>query len=168
MSNMLYWHPELRDARNVGKKFPVRYDPWDASSVYVRVKAYWLHAVCRNLIGLGQLTEYERRAMTEEYTHRSGEPGGDMLSAQRLREFLQVHTPEGALATAMDRQQENKALYGRLEIAAISPVAPKYKTSLQEHSTEVDVSTDANIESGSSICVQDVVANNQLPDYDTY
>ncbi len=168
VNNMHYWHPELRDARNIGKKFPVRYDPWDASSVYVRVKDHWLQATCRNLIGLGQLTEYERRAVTEEYTHRSGEPGDKLLSAQRLREFMQVFTPEGALATAIDRQGENKALYRQLEIAEISPVAPRYKTSLQEHATEVDVSRDADIESVSSICRQDVVANDQLPDYDTY
>ena len=169
VNNMLYWHAEFRDAINAGKKFPVRYDPWDASSVYVRVKDHWLHATCRNLVGLGQLTEYERRAMTEEYTHRSGDPNEGLRSAQRLREFLQVLTPEGALATALDRQHENKSLYNRLDLAAISPIAPIYKTILQDQSTDVDASTEAQ-KSPSVIAIDkmNIDTTTSLPDYDTF
>lgn len=56
----------FRSSNVAGKHLSVRYDPWDASSVYVRVKDQWHQAVCRNLHGLGQLTEAEQKALSEE------------------------------------------------------------------------------------------------------
>lgn len=137
VNGMLYWNPEFRDPRIGGQRFPVRYDPWDASSVYVRLQDRWLHAVCRNLINLGQLTELERRTLTEEYTHHSGSPMDEAKSAQRLQEFMQVFTPEGALAATFDRQQENKSLYDKLQLGAISPVVSTQKTSLIEDTVQI-------------------------------
>lgn len=49
VNGMLYWNPEFRDPRFDGQRLPVRYDPWDASSVYMRYKDRWIHATCRNL-----------------------------------------------------------------------------------------------------------------------
>lgn len=72
VNELLYWHADFGDPRYAGQNWAVRYDPWDASSVYVRLKDRWVRARCRNLMGLGQLTEAERRALTEEYTHQSG------------------------------------------------------------------------------------------------
>jgi putative transposase len=123
VNEMYYWNAEFHASHVAGQTLPVRYDPWDASSVYVRVKDQWLQAICRNLRQLGQLTELERRAMTEEYGRRSiNTPADDARAMQRLREFMQTFTPEGALATDLERQAENKALYDRLELASIEPV----------------------------------------------
>ncbi|HEX7388125.1 MAG TPA: DDE-type integrase/transposase/recombinase [Castellaniella sp.] len=121
-----YWNPSFQNARNARKKVAVRYDPWDAATVYIWLADQWLPATCRALGGLGQMTEYERRALTEEYASRGGKTTDDPQSAQRLREFIQVFTPEGAMAAEHARQQENKSLYDALGLASVAPVAPAH------------------------------------------
>lgn len=171
VNDQLYWHPEFRDPRIAGQSLPVRYDPWDASSVYVRFKDRWLHATCRNLVGLGQLTELERRALTEEYTRRSGADANDAQASQRLREFMQVFTPEGALAAALERQQENKSLYNTLQVGSINPVAPLKKFSLTKEtsSTAPSMAEDRSSPSiPSSGSLPEATAPQTLPDFDTF
>ena len=171
VNDQLYWNPEFRDPRLAGQSLPVRYDPWDASSVYVRYKDRWLHATCRNLLGLGQLTELERRALTEEYTRRSGNAGDDERASQRLREFMQVFTPEGALAAALERQQENKSLYNTLQVGSINPVAPLKKFSLTKEtsSTAPSMAEDRSSPSiPSSGSLPEATAPQTLPDFDTF
>jgi putative transposase len=171
VNDQLYWNPEFRDPRLAGQSLPVRYDPWDASSVYVRFKDRWLHATCRNLLGLGQLTELERRALTEEYTRRSGNAGDDERATQRLREFMQVFTPEGALAAALERQQENKSLYTTLQVGSINPVAPLKKFSLTKEtsSTAQSVAEDRSSPSIPSCdSLPEATAPQILPDFDTF
>jgi putative transposase len=109
---------------------PVRYDPWDGSSVYVRLKDEWVRAICRSLHGLGQLTDIEKRALTAEYNNRRSLPDDDEQHAQRLREFLQVFTPKGALALMFERQSENKDLYNAMQMASIEPIVLSQRTGL--------------------------------------
>lgn len=137
VNNLFYWNAEFRDPSVADQRFAVRYDPWDASSVYVRIKDRWVHARCRNLLGLGQLTDMERRALTEEYTHHSGKLVDDERARQRLREFMQVHSPQGAMQVDFERQAENKALYNQLQLSAINPVAALAKTCLTEEISNV-------------------------------
>ncbi|WP_368644011.1 DDE-type integrase/transposase/recombinase [Castellaniella ginsengisoli] len=125
-----YWNPQFQNPRNARKKIAVRYDPWDASTVFVWLADRWEPAVCRALTGLGQLTELERRALTEEYARRGGVTTDDQQSAQRLREFMKVFTPKGAMVAAQARQRENKSLYGALELASITPVPPAYASAV--------------------------------------
>jgi putative transposase len=132
VADMHYWSPEFREEQWSGQSVPVRYDPWDASSVYVRLKDRWVRARCRNLLALGQLTDFERRALSEEYVHRSGTAADKEQDAQRLREFMQVFTPEGAMALAFEREAENKSLYNRLQLSSVNPVAAPAKTRLIE------------------------------------
>ena len=117
-----YWNDAFDSAQFDGESVQVRYDPWDASSVYVRVKDAWVRAVCRNLHGLGLLTEVEKRALTEEYNRRHGSLSDNERDTKRLREFIQVFTPEGALATEFERQAENRLLYSDLDLASVEPV----------------------------------------------
>lgn len=170
VSELFYWNSDFRDSRIAGQRLPVRYDPWDASSVYVRVKDRWLQATCRNLMGLGQLTEIERRSLTEEYTRRTGTAPNDERSAQRLREFMQVFSPDGALAVARDRQQENKSLHNRLQLGCITPVAPA-----QLHRLSQDISQAAAPSAGirpsnatPSARPPEADAPDDLPDFDTF
>ncbi|MRR49672.1 MAG: integrase [Rhodocyclaceae bacterium] len=132
VNGLQYRAPEFSDSRVAGKSLPVRYDPWDASVVYAQIEQRWVKAVCKNLIGLGQLTEDERKVLTQEYINQSGGLGDDARSQQRLREFMQVFTPEGALADALERQQENKRLYNRLKLSNVFEVAPMQELSLTE------------------------------------
>lgn len=172
VNDMLYWHADFRDPRYAGQKWPVRYDPWDASSVYVRLKDRWVRAQCRNLMGLGQLTELERRALTEEYTNASGAPLDDERARQRLREFMQVFTPEGALAAAFERQAENKALYNQLELSSIQPVLAAPKTCLIEDIRIEVVTTDVvDPRAISPFSVQapnEAAGLDDLPSFDTF
>ena len=170
VNNMFYWHPEMRDARVAGRQLPVRYDPWDASSVYVRVEDRWLHATCRALVGLGQLTEMERRALTDEFMRGKGALDTDERANQRLREFLQTHTPKGAMAFAMERQQENKALQNQLQLGCITPVIRKQFSCLtQDTSTaaseEVAIRTDNSIQPA---VPTEAAAPEPMPDFDVF
>lgn len=170
--DMLYWHADFRDTRYAQQKWPVRYDPWDASSVYVRLKDRWVRARCRNLMGLGQLTDQERRAMTEEYLNSSGAPFDDERSRQRLREFMQVFTPEGAMAAAFERQSENKVLFNQLQLSCIQPVEAARKKWLIENA---DIELSATYKDGSRAIPDGDVkqashaeAPDELPDFDTF
>lgn len=138
----------------------------------MRLKDRWVRAQCRNLMGLGQLTEIERRALTEEYTNKSGVLGDDERARQRLREFLQVFTPEGALAAAFERQAENKSLYNQLQLASIQPVLAAPKTCLIENIHAEAVTTEVvEPRSISPLFVQaphQAAAPDDLPDFDTF
>lgn len=170
VNEMLYWSPEFRDPKVAGQMLPVRDDPWDASSVYVRLKDHWVHARCRNLLSLGQLTDFERQALTEEYLNRSGTQADDERSRQRLSEFMQVFTPEGAMAAAFERQAENKALYNQLQMASVNPVAAPSKTCLAEEPKEESApqARMRPITDQLSDTPPETAAADVLPDFDTF
>jgi putative transposase len=168
VNDMLYWSPEFRDHRIAGQELPVRYDPWDAASVYVRFKDRWIHAVCRNLIGLGQLTETERLAVTDEYFNRNPTTARDERAMQRLREFKQVFTPQGALALEFERQEANKSLYITLQLGPITPVAPMQKTCLIEEKTNSAIDADIRTSIDDNFETPAEAEEFDLPDFDEF
>lgn len=170
VNDMYYWNAQLRDPSLVGQRLPVRYDPWDAASVYVRIKDRWVHARCRSLLDLGQLTDVERRALTEEYSNRSGNPGDDERARQRLREFMQVFTPEGAMQAAFERQSENKALYNNLQLGSINPVAQPLKVCLDEEIQKVPAPAAEirPLHNEPPPMLNETSAAEDLPDFDTF
>ena len=170
VNDMFFWNAEFRDPSIAAQRLPVRYDPWDASSVYVRIKDRWVHAQCRSLLGLGQLTDTERRALTEEYSNRSGNLGDDERSRQRLREFMQVFTPEGAMRAAFERQSENKSLYNQLQLSSIHPVAQPLKICLTEEIPKVSapIAETRPFPSNPSSMLTETTASDELPDFDTF
>jgi len=127
----LYWNEVFDSAQLDGESVHVRYDPWDASSVYVRIKDAWVRAVCRNLHGLAMRTEVEKRAITEEFNRRHGSLSDSDRDKKRLRDFMQVFTPDGALATEFERQSENRLLYTDLDLASVEPVVATRGTGLK-------------------------------------
>ncbi|MEN8506300.1 MULTISPECIES: Mu transposase C-terminal domain-containing protein [Paraburkholderia] len=130
VDNRFYWNASFRLPNVAGESLATRDDPWDKSSVYVLLKDGWVRAICRSLYGLGQLTEVEKRALTAEYNSRLTAPADDEQHAQRLREFLRVFKPEGALALELERQSENKDLYCALHMANIEPIAAPHRSVL--------------------------------------
>ena len=123
-----YWDASFSSPKLSGKSLEVREDPWDCSSVYVRDGAQWIRARCKLLMVVGQLTEAERKALSQEYSRKTS---SKEISEQKLAEFVRTFTPAGALAVELEKQQENKQLYGRIGVANISPieVAPKGRLS---------------------------------------
>lgn len=119
-SNYHYWCPEFRDPKLHGRSLPVRYDPWDAATVYVQIDKRWVAAQCKSLTALGQLTEKERELFSTEMRSHFRLRDDDEPSTQQLVEFLRVFTPKGALEVALERQQENRHLYQDLGIGAIA------------------------------------------------
>ncbi|KDC57244.1 integrase core domain protein [Bordetella bronchiseptica MBORD591] len=169
VNGLLYWHPIFRSYRVANQRLPVRYDPWDASAVYVRVNNEWVQATCNTLVGLGQLTEYERQALTEEYVHKSGSKLDDDRAIQRLREFMDVFTPEGALEMAMSRQEENKSLYHGLNLASIAPATqPKQFRLTKDISRAEWAAPQPAPLPASQAQAEAPVANDALPDFDTF
>ncbi|PXW28281.1 DDE-type integrase/transposase/recombinase [Paraburkholderia caballeronis] len=171
VDHRFYWNEAFRSAELDGQYLPVRYDPWDASSVYVRVKDTWVRAVCRNLYGLGLLTDVEKRALTAEFNRRHGTPKGDERDMKRLREFIQVFTPEGALAVEFARQAENKALYNDLQFANIEPVVAQSRIGLTEDSrqtTETPPEPPKSPTRRLPTPLQAPTAQDEFPDFDDF
>ncbi len=123
-ANHFYWCPEFRDPKLHGKKVPVRYDPWDASTVYVHIGKRWLPAHCKALDGLGRLTEKERELLSNEMRSRFRMADDEEPSQQRLTEFMRVFTPEGAAQLAFERQHENRELYEGIGLGAVASAYP--------------------------------------------
>jgi putative transposase len=119
-ANFFYWCPEFRHPKLHGKKVPVRYDPWDGSTVYVQIEKRWVPARCKALAELGQLTEKEREVFSDEMRNRYRLKENEEVSSQRLAEFMRVFTPKGAAQLALERQQENRELYECIGIGAIA------------------------------------------------
>ncbi|ARK92185.1 hypothetical protein BOC42_34615 [Burkholderia pseudomallei] len=171
VNERLYHNPAFQSFQVAGQRLPVRYDPWDASSVYVRVKDQWVQAICPSLNGLGQLTENERKALTQEYDRRYRTSVSDEQDAQRLKEFMRTFTPEGALAVAFERQVENKSLYNSLQFASIAPVAPLHRFSLTEETSSAAESPAETRSSTPTNPVQSLpgaAAWDDIPDLDTF
>jgi len=64
------------------------------------------------------------------FNSRLTAPADDEQHVQRLREFLRVFKPEGALALEFERQSENKELYCALHMANIEPIAAPHRSVL--------------------------------------
>ncbi|PLZ00963.1 integrase [Burkholderia sp. WAC0059] len=166
VNELMYRHPSLE--KYDGQHLDVRFDPWDASSVYVRLKDGWVRAVCPALNGLGQYTERERAAMGEEYLRRNRTPVDEAREAQRLREFMQTFTPEGALAVACECQAENKLLYNSLDMASITPVSGLRRSfSLNEGNTR-PASTPAGSGTTTTTTTEQSRPVNEAPAEDTF
>lgn len=171
VNDRLYHHAAFQSHEVAGRRFPVRCDPWDASSVYVRVKDQWVQAVCTSLRGLGQLTEVEREALSQEYNRRYSAPASDEQNTQRLKEFMRTFTPAGAMAVAFDRQAENKLLYNGLRFASIQPVAPFRRCSPIEdtfRAVESPTATRSSTTNNPAPRLPEGPAWDDLPDFDTF
>ena len=114
-----FWCPEMATAALHGKLIPVRYDPWDAATVYVQINGRWIGAQCKTLANLGVMTEAERKLLSSEYLARNPTRQHDEPSLQRLKEFQKVFTPAGATALEFERQAENRHLHHRLGMANV-------------------------------------------------
>ncbi|MDH6641155.1 putative transposase [Ralstonia sp. GP73] len=169
VDDRLYWNDVFRSSNVAGKHLSVRYDPWDASSVYVRVKDQWHQAVCRNLHGLGQLTEAEQKALSEEFRRRTHASATDERAAQRLREFMQIFTPEGAMAVEFDRQAENKSLYNFLQLSSVTPATLPHRFSLIEASSSaVGVPAEPWTTTNPSAPLQEAAAGDDSPEFEDF
>ena len=154
--------PELRDLKVAGSKVPVRYDPWDHSTVYAYVNHRWVRCINTTLASMGPMTVAERSAMFEEYRHQYGAKPDSAVSAQRLREFLQTFTPEGAMALHRARQAENTALYGGLGHAAVMPPT---NTLAPAQAPAIKSRQGAQIPSNTSTSSK---MDDELPEFDTF
>jgi putative transposase len=156
-----YWAPEFRDLKLAGRKVRVRYDPWDASTAYAEVNKTWVRCVCNTLAGLSQMTDSERKALSEEYRRRNGVKPDSAISMQRLREFLQTYTPDGAMALHRARQAENKNLYVGMNQAWVQPpvATPSHGFSSLPGTPERAAHQQTSLPPGTDI---------ELPEYDTF
>ncbi|NYT66870.1 DDE-type integrase/transposase/recombinase [Alcaligenaceae bacterium] len=126
-ANYFYWCPEFRDPKLDGKKVPVRYDPWNISTVYVQINGRWVAAQCKALVHLGSLTEKERELFSDELRIQYRLSAQQEPTVQQLTEFLCTFTPNSAKQQQLERQRENRNLYGQLGIGAVGvPAALAY------------------------------------------
>jgi hypothetical protein len=80
---------------------------------------------------------------------------------QRLREFLQTHTPEGAMALHLARQAENKKLYVGLNQAWVMPpvATPSHGFTSHPDTPERAADQQTSLLPGT---------DGELPEYDTF
>lgn len=125
-----FWHPLFRDAAVAGTLAQVRYDPFDASSVYVFVKGQWVQARCRQLVHLPPMSEAAFEAISEEYRRKFTATTNERQELQRLSEFVKTFTPVGAAAANMQKIAEQETLAVIRGMGAITPpdLAPKTET----------------------------------------
>lgn len=116
-----FWHRSFRDVKVAGTMVQVRYDPFDASSVYVSVKGQWVQARCRRLAQLPPMSEAAWAAISEEYARKFKPMTNEAQEAQRLAEFVRTFTPQGAMEVHMERLDESEALAGFFGGGAITP-----------------------------------------------
>ena len=117
----------------------MRYDPWDASTVYVQINKRWFAAQCKALVGHGQMTEKERELIADELCGRFRLADDEEPSHQKLKEFLRIFTPEGAAKLAIERQQENRELYEHIGLGAITPPTYQLQLSRQTGESIIDI-----------------------------
>ncbi|BAL95122.1 Mu transposase C-terminal domain-containing protein [Rubrivivax gelatinosus] len=116
-----YWHQAFRDAAVADTQVDVRYDPFDASSVYVRVKQQWVQARHRALAQLPSMSEAAFKTVSEEYRRRFKPSVNQEHDLQRLVEFLSTFTPEGATAAHMERLAQSESLVAQFGDGPITP-----------------------------------------------
>ncbi len=179
VGNMHFWHADFGNPRWHGQMVKVRYDPWDASSAYVWLDGRWVRALCRSLVGLGQLTEVELQAVSAEYTARFGTALDVDDRKQRLSEFMKVFTPEGAMAKKFDQQAEQKGLLGVQGGGSVNPVDRMTKTRVYEDlddgadELETDLASQGSPSYGSATANTgrsdaSLPSDSELPDFDTF
>ena len=173
-NNYFYWCPEFRDPKLHGLNVPVRYDPWDCSTVYVQIDKRWVPARCKSLAVLGQLTDKEREVFSSEMRSHFRLDNDEQLSVQQHSEFLRVFTPTGAAELALERQRENRELYGAIGIGAIAKPEPELlcaslarRTAQTAHSV-IDVMTPSAESAHATTTSVAETAPNDLPDFDTF
>lgn len=174
-ANYFYWCPEFRDPKLDGKKVPVRYDPWDISTVYVQINGRWVAAQCKALVHLGSLTEKERELFSEELRIQYRLSARQEPTMQQLTEFLRTFTPSSAKELQLERQRENRDLYGQLGIGAVGgPAALAY---LGEEPPMAANHTPANLSAAVPTANQSLLPDpgftneyeyQDLPDLDTF
>lgn len=179
VGNMHFWHADFGNPRWHGQMVRVRYDPWDASSAYVWLDGRWVRAMCRSLVGLGQLTEVEIQAVSAEYSARFGKALDVDDRKQRLTEFMKVFTPQGAMAKKFDQQAEQKGLLDVQGGGSVNPVDRMAKTpvyddledEVQELAPVPDfqggLSESATVVSKGR-AAQPLAPDADLPDFDTF
>lgn len=116
-----YWHPAFREVNVADTKVPVRFDPFDASSVYAFVKGQWIQARNRRLAQLPAMSEAALQVISEEYRSRFKPLLSEEQEAQRLREFMSTFTPEGATAANLERIAQNETLFVYMGSGPITP-----------------------------------------------
>ena len=174
-TNYLYWCPEFRNPQLDGKKVPVRYDPWNISTVYVQINGRWVAAQCKALVQLGSLTEKERELFSDELRIQYRLSAQQEPTVQQLTEFLRTFAPSGAKQLQLERQQENRDLYGQLGIGAVG--GPSTSAYLGEEPRMTANHTLSNLSAGVPMANHSMLPDpgltndyeyQDLPDLDTF
>lgn len=120
-SNFWFWCEEMRHPTMQGRRVHVRFDPWDASTVFVHIDQRWVPARCKALSGIESMTEDERRLYAEEMRASQLVKKDESVTAQRLSEFISTFTPKDLTQKILEKQAANRELYAQLDHGAVVP-----------------------------------------------
>src|SRR5690606_7915449 len=118
-SNYWYWCQEMRSQSVHGMKVPVRYDPFDISTVFVGIKGKWVAATCKSLAPMRSMTTEEQKLYSTEMLERKITRKDVTPSPQLLAEFIQSCKPAGIMQKQLERQKANRDLYNSINQGAV-------------------------------------------------
>lgn len=89
VNNIYYKSPELRDREIEGKQLIVRYDPFDISNIYVRIKGKWVRCLSEHYTTFQYCTQRQLKIASQELRKKDEKLlKGRPLSAKQLADFI--------------------------------------------------------------------------------
>jgi putative transposase len=108
---LYYWSELFRDPQVAGRTVEVRYDPFDAGTVYTCVRGSWTECHSEYYPVFQGRTEREiMLATTELYRRHRTHAAGVAVTGRRLAEFLQSVEAEESLLLQRLRDREHRAV----------------------------------------------------------
>lgn len=152
-----YWCGLFRNHSYNGKKFPIRYDPYDFSVIYILIDGEWVEARCRRFqrafLGLTEpeirvaTTELQgaattlvekRRAITASalatfFFARGLTPSIRRVQARATANKFRAHAPHRGCKSEPPRVKRNRTLHTNDAPLAASPIPDVALKSLPKH-----------------------------------
>lgn len=89
INNIYYRCHELHDRALEGKQLPIRYDPFDISTAYVRIRGMWVRCLSEHYTSFQYCTERQLKIVSQEIRRKDSKLlKGRALSAKQLADFI--------------------------------------------------------------------------------
>ncbi|WP_417276216.1 DDE-type integrase/transposase/recombinase [Castellaniella sp.] len=115
--NFYYQSPRFDNLLLARKKFPVRYDPYDVSRVFVLLpNQLWVEAHSMQLQHLPRLNMRQLEAVSAEYlkVHSAHHSRQDTISGTQLLEFIATMSPDAEVLRQAQKLGETEYLHEKL------------------------------------------------------
>lgn len=146
INNLFYWSNSFRNPLVEKCQVPVRYDPWDAGTVYAFISNRWVIAHSDYFSVFSGKSEKELMLATKELRARRSQTSEKVtVTAKQLAEFLQSVEGDEVLMTQRRRDRELRAIYQSTGVRSTSACIPE-RYSPNDIATLEEGSIDSSVE----------------------